>query len=138
MYAIRSYYEKITEPIRTEQMNERLIQASIWHIDDVMEMLGALPEGISEQEAELRLEQHGSNEIAQDRRTAWYVQLLGCFKNPFILILLGLSLFSLITKDFDAAIIIVITSYSIHYTKLYDVKSQHGQGSTFEVSLPSL
>nr|WP_218653011.1 magnesium-translocating P-type ATPase [Paenibacillus sp. 79R4] len=122
MEAKTMFKKKITEPIRTEQMNERLIQASLWHIDDVMEMLGALPEGISEQEAELRLEQHGSNEIAQDRRSAWYVQLLGCFKNPFILILLGLCLFSLITKDFDAAIIIstmVTISVAISFTQEY-------------------
>lgn len=119
------FKKNTTQPIQSEKMNERLIEASIWHLDDVMEMLETTPEGISEAEAQQRIERLGSNEIQLHRRPAWYVQLLGCFKNPFILILLGLSLFSLLTKDYDAAIIIsVMVSISVAISFTQEYRSQ--------------
>ncbi|MDK8183823.1 magnesium-translocating P-type ATPase [Paenibacillus sp. UMB4589-SE434] len=105
-----------------KQISSRLIEISSWHYDDVLEEYDTTLLGLSNAEATLRQAQHGSNRIIQDKAPAWYMQLLACFKNPFILILLGLDLFSIITKDTEAAIIIsvmVTISVLISFTQEY-------------------
>ncbi|MDR0268131.1 magnesium-translocating P-type ATPase [Paenibacillus sp.] len=91
----------------SKEIAERLIQASITFEEDLMEDLASSPEGLSETEAKKRLLQYGKNEIAHEKTPAWYIQLLSCFKNPFILILLSLAFFSYaIDKDIEAVLII--------------------------------
>ncbi|MCC3372275.1 magnesium-translocating P-type ATPase [Cohnella sp. REN36] len=93
-----------------EQLNkeiaERLIQSSMVMEDDLMEELDTRPEGLTENEARKRLDQYGRNRIAHEKTPAWYLQLLSCFKNPFILILLSLGLFAYFTDDIKALITI--------------------------------
>nr|WP_267490751.1 magnesium-translocating P-type ATPase [Paenibacillus sp. 1001270B_150601_E10] len=105
-----------------KKMAERLIEASNWMIDDVLEEWETTTNGLSISEAEERLDTHGHNQITHDRAASWMIQLLSCFKNPFILILLGLSLFSALTADWEAVMIIstmVTISVAISFTQEY-------------------
>ncbi|MGL1507642.1 cation-transporting P-type ATPase, partial [Vibrio parahaemolyticus] len=45
------------------------------------------------------MQSSGANEVARDRPPAWYWQLLACFKNPFIAVLLMLAIVSYATDD---------------------------------------
>jgi Mg2+-importing ATPase len=51
--------------------------------------------GLTEAEAEERLERDGPNETAHERSPHWLMQLLSTFKNPFILVLATLAAISL-------------------------------------------
>lgn len=104
------------------EISERLLKASECTIEEMMEELSTSPEGLPQRVAQERLEQYGSNRIAYEKPPVWFVQLLLCFKNPFILILLGLALFSYFTDDTEAVIIIstmVSISVLITFTQEY-------------------
>jgi Mg2+-importing ATPase len=63
--------------------------------------------GLSEAEAELRLEQHGPNEIAPGRRRDWPARLLHALVNPLVILLAALATISLVTGDARAATVMV-------------------------------
>ncbi|TCZ78205.1 magnesium-translocating P-type ATPase [Paenibacillus albiflavus] len=94
-------------------IGERLIQASVSLKEDIFEDLESGPQGLTENEAKKRLEKHGKNQIAHDKLPAWYIQLLSCFKNPFILILLFLAAFSYFMDDDIEAVITITTMVTI-------------------------
>ncbi|MFC5404713.1 magnesium-translocating P-type ATPase [Cohnella soli] len=89
-----------------KEIAERLIQSSTMMEEDLMEDLNTSPDGLTEAEARKRLDQYGKNVIAHEKTPAWYLQLLGCFKNPFILILIALGMFAYFTDDPEALITI--------------------------------
>ncbi len=97
---------KQTKEMLNRENTTRLIDAATAHLDYVFMDVASTPEGLTHEEAESRLDVYGKNQIAQEKPPAWYIQLLLCFKNPFILILLGLDIFSYFTDDLEAAIII--------------------------------
>lgn len=72
---------------------------------DVLSWLVALGGGLTEDEAERRLSQHGKNEIIHEKPTPWYVMLLRNFKNPFILVLIFLGIISYLTDDIKAVVV---------------------------------
>lgn len=79
------------------QITENLHGISSLPVEDILINLETSTEGITEEEAELRLEKHGPNEIVYEKRSPWYVFLLRSFKDPFILILLAIVLLSYFT-----------------------------------------
>ncbi|GGH12286.1 magnesium-translocating P-type ATPase [Paenibacillus segetis] len=97
----------------TQEIVERLIQASISLEEDVMEDLQTRPQGLTENEAIKKIEQYGKNQIAHEKTPALYIQLLSCFKNPFILILLSLAAFSYIVDNDIGAVIIITTMVTV-------------------------
>ncbi|RXZ80603.1 magnesium-translocating P-type ATPase [Paenibacillaceae bacterium] len=97
----------------SRQIADHLIHASISAEEDIMEDLGTTDQGLSEAEAKFQIDKHGKNQIAHDKTPAWYIQLLSCFKNPFILILLSLAGFSYFMDDDIQAIIIITTMVTV-------------------------
>ncbi|KEQ26750.1 magnesium-translocating P-type ATPase [Paenibacillus tyrfis] len=97
----------------TQEIAERLIQASVSLEENVMKDLETSPQGLSETEAKRRLEIHGKNQVAHDKPPAWFIQLLSCFKNPFILILLCLAGFSYFMDDDIQAVVIITTMVTV-------------------------
>jgi Mg2+-importing ATPase len=67
---------------------------------------GSDDRGLLQSEAEARLETAGPNEVARDRPPAWYWQLLACFNNPFIGVLVLLAVVSLATDDLKGVIVL--------------------------------
>ncbi|USG63821.1 magnesium-translocating P-type ATPase [Brevibacillus ruminantium] len=103
---------------------KRLIEFATADLDAVMNEVSSTPTGLSEQEAAQRQETFGTNQVGHEKPPAWYIQLLSCFKNPFILILLGLDLFSYLTDDVEAAIIITtMVSVSVLITFTQEFRS---------------
>ncbi|RKP55008.1 magnesium-translocating P-type ATPase [Cohnella endophytica] len=97
----------------TQEIAERLIQASLSVEEDIIEDLNTAYEGLTEDVARKRLDEHGKNQIVQDKTPAWYLQLLACFKNPFILILLSLAAFSYFMDDDLEAVLIITTMVTV-------------------------
>lgn len=106
-------------------ISSRLIEASTSNIDNLLQSLNTTVTGLSESEVNKRLNQYGQNQIAQEKQPAWYVQLLSCFKNPFILILLGLDIFSYFSDDIEASVIIsTMVSISVLITFTQEFRSK--------------
>ncbi len=63
-------------------------------------------QGLTWDDAQLRLDNHGSNTIVHEHKMSWHIQLLKTFENPFIILLIILATISYATADFAAAVII--------------------------------
>ncbi len=71
--------------VSSSRVSERLLAAAqCATADQVFELLGTTPLGLTSAEVQRRTELYGPNEIAHDTPPAWYVQLGQAFLNPFI------------------------------------------------------
>jgi Mg2+-importing ATPase len=84
----------------------QIAEAALRGPEEALAALGALREGLTEDEANARLDRYGFNEVAHEKPPRWYEQLPLAFKNPFIILLIGLAVVSWLTGDAKATIII--------------------------------
>jgi len=82
---------------------EKLANFSAWDIQKVLSKLNTSQNGLDTFEAELRLEIYGPNQIAAERPTHWFIQLIQALFNPFSCILLFLASISFVTDVMLAA-----------------------------------
>ncbi len=85
-----------------------LIDIAQRDVEGVLHLFDTSLEGLSETEAKRRLTKSGPNEIAREKPTQWYIQLLKTVTNPLSLLLLVLATVSLLTGSPIAALIILI------------------------------
>src|ERR1700737_2756535 len=83
-------------------------EASLCPADELLTRLGTNLGGLTEQEAEERLESYGLNQVAQEKPPTWYAQLYHSFRNAFVVLLVVLAGISYATGDREAAIIITV------------------------------
>jgi Mg2+-importing ATPase len=76
--------------------------------DTVLKELGSQPGGLSEAEADSRLKQIGTNEIAREKRQSPLMRLLSNINNPLVLLLLALGVLSYLTGDLRAMVVIFV------------------------------
>jgi len=76
--------------------------------DDALRFCDAAAEGLTQAEAERRLETHGGNEIATYRPVGWPVRLLHTLRNPLVILLAVLATVSLATGDVRAATVMTL------------------------------
>ena len=82
-------------------------------IEEVFTLLDATPEGISENEAYLRMQKFGANTLPETKQTSTFILFLRQFKNPLIYILLGALTISFVTKHYvDAWVIFAVVVIS--------------------------
>ncbi|KMN47091.1 hypothetical protein VK90_01870 [Bacillus sp. LK2] len=91
-----------------KQNNEILVEVATRDVESALAFLETTPNGISEKEAERRIDTHGRNEVAHEKPPAWYLQLLLSFKNPFIFVLLALGVLSFFTDDMKGTIVVTV------------------------------
>ena len=79
----------------------------------IFQRLGSSPNGLTSSEASARLARFGANRLKGKSRTASLTLLLGQFKSPIVLILIGAAILSIFLQDAsDAAIILAIVLVS--------------------------
>ena len=76
--------------------------------DAVLKELGSQPGGLGEAEADARLKQVGTNEIAREKRQSALMRLLSNIRNPLVLLLLALGVLSYLTGDLRAMVVIFV------------------------------
>jgi len=82
-------------------------------VEGIFERLGSSPVGLKSPEARARLAQFGANRLKARTRAAGFVLLVGQFKSPIILILIGAAILSMFLSDpSDAVIILTIVFVS--------------------------
>ncbi|MDA5194418.1 magnesium-translocating P-type ATPase [Govanella unica] len=79
----------------------RAVQEAQNGIADTLAILKTRARGLTEAEAQVRLDQNGPNETAHEKAPHWMVQLLATFKNPFILVLALLAAISIYLEPDD-------------------------------------
>jgi P-type Mg2+ transporter len=72
----------------------------------VLRRLDSAPRGLDEAEAQIRLARFGDNVIAAGRQPSWGARALAATRNPFVVILIGLTVVSAATGDLDGAAVI--------------------------------
>lgn len=93
---------------RDQRISKHLLLAADMDGGDVLSMLGVTDEGLTEEEAERRRAQFGTNQVAHERPQPWYRMLLANFKNPFILVLIVLGIVSFLTDDMKAVVVVSV------------------------------
>ena len=82
-------------------------------IEALFQRLGSSPSGLTSSDARERLARFGANRLKAKSRAAAFTLLLGQFKSPIVLILIGAAILSIFLQDAsDAAIILVIVLVS--------------------------
>jgi P-type Mg2+ transporter len=99
---------KIRRPRTADEMagirvSPRVIDAARLTPAAALELLQSRPQGLSQEQAEERLEQYGPNVVAQEKRHTWLHLLGHALINPLVILLLILATVSLLTGDLKAA-----------------------------------
>ncbi|WP_244976212.1 magnesium-translocating P-type ATPase [Nocardia huaxiensis] len=91
---------------QTRAVGTKLTGISVQPAKQVLRDLDTVREGLTHEEAALRLLQYGKNQIAHEQVPHWIVQLAKAFWNPFILVLLFLDVVLYLTEDLEGVITI--------------------------------
>jgi Mg2+-importing ATPase len=86
----------------------KLDEAAHRSADEVFGMLGTSAAGLSDEEAATRLEEHGPNEVAYEKKEGWLQRLWVAARNPLVILLTVLAILSYSTGDFAAGTIMML------------------------------
>jgi Mg2+-importing ATPase len=90
------------------RFSDEVLKKAYADSETVLKELGSQWSGLSGEEAASRLQQYGPNEIARARRLSPLMRLLVNFKNPLVILLLGLGVVSFLTGDLRAMVVIFV------------------------------
>lgn len=91
----------------TIRVSPKLTEAAAKPAAEVLAMMETSPRGLTAEEAAVRLEQHGPNEVAQEKQHGWQWRLLLALRNPLVILLGVLSLVSFLNADARAGCVMV-------------------------------
>lgn len=77
-------------------------------IEPILDKLNTSLKGLTDEEADERIEKYGYNEIGGEIKKTPLMRLIGNFKNPLVILLAVLALISYITGDMRASLVMVI------------------------------
>ncbi|HEY5909604.1 MAG TPA: magnesium-translocating P-type ATPase [Verrucomicrobiae bacterium] len=75
---------------------------------DVLQSLNSSINGLTEEEAGVRLEQHGPNEVAREKKQGWIERLYFAARNPLVILLTVLAIVSFATGDPGAGSVMLL------------------------------
>jgi Mg2+-importing ATPase len=93
---------------RPAQPPSKLDEAAHKSADEVFQILGTSASGLSDEEAATRLEEHGPNEVAYERKENWLQRLWVAARNPLVILLTVLAILSYSTGDIPAGTIMML------------------------------
>lgn len=95
---------------------QNLTEEKYWHSQDIQEVFGELgtnQRGLSNDEAEKRLQTYGANELEEEKKSVKLALLLGQLKSPLVGVLLAAALISVfVGKYIDMLVIIVVLAFN--------------------------
>jgi P-type Mg2+ transporter len=89
-------------------------------VEELFRRLGTSEAGLSDEEAERRLDQFGPNEVAAERQHTWVHRLFTASRNPLVILLTVLATVSYATGDFRAGtvmLLMVILGLSLRFVQ---------------------
>ncbi len=102
------------------QSSPLLAQAAALPNDEVCQLLGVTPNGLTQAEAEERLAKHGPNEVAYEKQQSWLRRLYTAARNPLVILLVVLAVLSFATNDFRAGsvmLLMVVLGLSLRFVQ---------------------
>jgi Mg2+-importing ATPase len=90
------------------------------NVEELFRRLGTSEAGLSEEEAEKRLDQFGLNEVAAEKQHTWVHRLFTASRNPLVILLTVLAAVSYATGDFRAGtvmLLMVILGLSLRFVQ---------------------
>jgi Mg2+-importing ATPase len=87
---------------------KKLVDSAVVETDVLLKELDSTPSGLSQVEAQARLEKYGPNAIAKEKRQTWLMRLWDNVKNPLVILLVVLGIISFLTGDVRATIMIFL------------------------------
>ncbi len=100
-------------------------ERTVWHrlgIDETLKQQGSSASGLTPAEADLRLEQHGPNELTEKKKKTLFMMFLDQFKDFMILVLIAAAIISGVigeASDTIAIIVIVVLNAVIGFVQEY-------------------
>jgi Mg2+-importing ATPase len=101
----RFFRLRAADAVEAIRVAPRLREAARLAPAAALELLQSGPQGLSQEQAEQRLEEYGPNVVAQEKRHTWITVLGHALVNPLVVLLLILAIVALATEDFRAAIV---------------------------------
>lgn len=92
------------EQVDSSSLSE-LRSLSSMPISDLFRTLKTSEEGLHEGNVRAKLDAFGLNRVAHEKTISWYSLFLGCFNNPFVILLIVLAVVSFFLAQKDAVII---------------------------------
>ena len=77
-------------------------------VEALFQRLGTTKAGLSEEEAERRLDQYGPNEVAAEKEHTWVHRLFAASRNPLVILLTVLATMSYATGDLRAGTVMLL------------------------------
>jgi len=112
------YFDKLSQfvskkPVHEQKISDEIaIKLSVYGFKAseqiVKEFNSSEQKGLTKEQCKKLLIRYGPNEIIHEKRKPWLIRLLLTFKNPLIILLLGLAVISLVTGDTPTAIIVAV------------------------------
>ncbi len=90
------------------KISPRLAESAHSDIPGILAQLKTTQDGLSQAEAEARLEQFGPNVVAKEKHRTWLMRLWDNIKNPLVILLMVLGIISYLTGDIRATIMILL------------------------------
>jgi Mg2+-importing ATPase len=91
-----------------QKISDSVHDAATQETSAVLQQLNTSPSGLSESEAEARLEQFGLNEVAHERKHEWLHRLWVAVRNPLVILLTILATLSYLTDDFAGGTVMMV------------------------------
>ncbi|HTW92975.1 MAG TPA: magnesium-translocating P-type ATPase [bacterium] len=92
----------------TIQVSEQLIEAAHQGSDEVLRGLGTSPQGLSGEEAQRRLDEHGPNTAVEQPHFRYLRLFVRCLINPLVILLGVLATISFVTRDLRAGTVMCV------------------------------
>ncbi|GAM17992.1 hypothetical protein SAMD00019534_011670, partial [Acytostelium subglobosum LB1] len=108
MLGLRAKKKKERDPNQEKIFNERFRELSCLQPDAMLARTGTHAGGLTVEEAERRLKEHGRNVITTVKPTPWYKLLFTALTHPFNIVLTIIAVVSISTKDY-ATFTVVMT-----------------------------
>ena len=106
-------------------------------VEVVFEKLNTSAKGLSEVEAEKRLEEYGYNEPARKKKRTIFFQILSKFVNPLVIVLLIIAGFSLFFGEKISALLVVLMAImSVFLSFIQEYRAGKKQRSSVKWCVP--
>lgn len=113
---------------------------AVWHtqsIADVENRLTVPDGGLTDEEAAVRLEQYGLNEVEAEQEVPWWSLLLYQFRDPLIYVLLVAAAVTLVLRDFtDTGVILAVVIINAVIGYVQEHRAQQAMHALARLSAP--
>jgi Mg2+-importing ATPase len=91
-----------------EALSASALREASGSLEVALAKVGGRLDGLTDADAAERLAEVGPNEVAHEKPPHWLLQLLVCFKNPFIIVLVVLAIIQYVTNPDDLRPVIIV------------------------------